>query len=124
MTYNNPATDEEVEAALGVSTDNIQGFYHAPKIGPASHVIRDVHAGEELWRMRTADYEIGHAAMMREIERIKMRAILNAASRIRAETAKNSGEEVVEALRNFTDGRNISYVDALAEARRVLGDLS
>ena len=27
---------------------------------------------------------------------------------------------LLEALRNFTDGRNISYVDALAEARRAI----
>jgi hypothetical protein len=28
------------------------------------------------------------------------------------------------ALRNFTDGRDISYVDALEEARKIVGDLS
>lgn len=89
----NKVTEAQIDAALSVNCDSVQGYYHSPKIGPASHVIRE--GSEELWRMRTSNYETGHSAMMAEIERIKMRRRLSAALSLKE--AEAVGEEVYEA---------------------------
>jgi hypothetical protein len=68
------ACDAVIEQLEG--GDRIQGFLYGD-----THVVRDLdrRSGEdEVWRMKTDDYESGHSAMMREIDRMRAERIVRA----------------------------------------------
>jgi len=69
MVQNDGFLELLVDAMKG-SEDRIQGFLYADH-----HVIRDLHkpwAEQEIWR-RSGEYEVTHAAMMRQIEVERLR---------------------------------------------------
>lgn len=66
---------EAVAQAEGRS-QGIQGFHY-----DNAHVIRNISApngDQELWRLMTEDYETGHSAMMKEIDRLRCEMVAKA----------------------------------------------